>query len=44
MDGKNNGQVNLYVYDPEKLKCYVGEVAKQLCKKIDYPLHVSNTF
>ncbi len=44
MDDKNNGQVNLYVYDPEKLECYVGRVAEQLCKKIDYPLHVRRIF
>ncbi len=44
MDDKINGQVNLYVYDPEKLNCYVGRVAEQLCKKIDYPLHVRRIF
>jgi len=40
MDEHVNGQVNLYVYDPENIKCYVDGVAIQLCKKLDYPLHV----
>jgi len=35
-----NGQANLYVYDSENIKCYVDGVAIQLCKKLDYPLHV----
>lgn len=42
MDPQKNkqGQVNLYVYDPSSIKCYVGKVASQLCKEIDYPLHI----
>nr|QBK85907.1 MAG: hypothetical protein LCMAC101_05020 [Marseillevirus LCMAC101] len=39
-----NGQVNLYIYDPEKMNCHVGGVAQQLCKKINYPLHVRKIF
>jgi hypothetical protein len=38
------GQVNLYVYDPDKLKCNVDKVAQQLCKKVNYPLHVRKIF
>jgi hypothetical protein len=40
MDEQVNGQVNLYVYDSENIKCYIDGVAAQICKKLDYPLHV----
>jgi hypothetical protein len=35
-------QVNLYVYNSKNLKCKwrVAKVAEQICKNIDYPLHV----